>query len=127
MRDGEGHVPKVLDTAFMSDEFQDYLRKHKIQHVTKDVMADNQIALVDSKMGVIKKEMFMQMAADADDEARIHGASSWSEWLRTKPDAKEPDWHTYFTNAAKKQNRKPIDYKSSSKVVIFFIDGNTSL
>ena len=75
MREGEGHIPKVLgtdkDTAFMSEEFQDDLQKHKIQHVTKDVMADNQLSLVDSKMGQLKKEMFMQMVKDADAEARV--------------------------------------------------------
>ena len=55
MREGEGHIPIVLDTdkdtAFMSAEFQDYLQKYKIQHVTTDVMAENQLSLVASKMG----------------------------------------------------------------------------
>ena len=64
-------------------------------------MADNQLSLVDSKMGQLKKEMFMKMAEDADEEARIHGISSWSEWLRSKPDAKEPDWAPYFPEAIK--------------------------
>ena len=126
MREGEGHIPKVLDTdkdtAFMSEEFQDYLRRHKIQHVTKDVMADNQLSLVDSKMGQLKKEMFMQMVKDADAEARIHGISSWSEWLRQKPDAKEPDWHTYFTEAVKTLNRKPLNYLMGQSVKQTFDD-----
>ena len=47
-----GRFSKVLstdtDTAFMNEEFQEYLRYNNIQHVTKDVMADNQLALVDS-------------------------------------------------------------------------------
>ena len=62
-----------------SNESVGLVRKHKIKHVTKEVMADNQLSLVDSKMGQLKKEMFMQMVSDADDEARIYGVSSWSE------------------------------------------------
>ena len=126
MREGEADAPKAVetnkDTAFMSAEFQDYLQKHKIQHVTKDVMADNQLSLVDSKMGQLKKEMFMNMAKDADAEARIHGISSWSEWLRSKPDAKEPDWHTYFTRAVRELNAKPLDYLMGRSVRMTFDD-----
>ena len=79
-------------------------------------------SLVYSKIGQLKKEMFMQMVRDAGDEARIHGISSWSEWLRSKPDAKEPDWHTYFTRAVRELNAKPLDYLMGRSVRMTFDD-----
>ena len=70
MREGLGDLPKVLstdkDTAFMNAQFQEYLRDQKIQHVTKDVMADNQLALVDSKMALMKRHILMRMAQQSD-------------------------------------------------------------
>lgn len=100
MRAGLGDVPKVLstdkDTAFMNGQFQEYLKDNKIQHVTKDVFADNQLALVDSKMAQVKRHILMRMAQESDRMADDAGAPSWAEFLRMEPDAEEPDWHPFF-------------------------------
>ena len=107
MREGLGHVPKVLstdrDTAFMGGPFQEYLRRHKIDHVTKEKFGDSQLGLVDAKMRVIKQMMFREMAADAD----ARGGD-------------EPDWGPFFLRAVRAQNRKPLNYLMGQSVAQTF-------
>ena len=73
------------------------MRDNEIQHVTKDVMADNQLALVDSKMGQVKQYILRRMAEESDQMAARAGAPSWADFLRMRSDAEEPDWHPFFT------------------------------
>ena len=94
----------------MNAQFQEYLRAINIQHVTKDVVADNQLALVDSKMAQVKRHILMRMAQESDFMAEAAGAPSWAEFSRTEPGAEEPDWHPFFTEAVEKLNNKKIDY-----------------
>ena len=79
--------PKVLSTdqdkAFLSEPFQTYLRDNDIQHVTKDVLADNQLALVDSKLGQIKRYIWHMLATMADLRAGMAGADSC--WVAPNP------------------------------------------
>ena len=118
--------PKVLSTdqdrAFLSEPFQTYLRDNEIQHVTKDVLADNQIALVDSKMGQIKTYIAQMLATEADLRAGMVGASTWEIFLRSEPTATEADWHPYFTEAIKRLNEKKLDYLMGRSVEQTFED-----
>ena len=77
-----GDLQKVLP-GILSDTFRAYLTEHGIQHIAKDVLADNQLGLVDSEIGRIKRRMFQRMAAD--NEGRDG----------------EPDWHPYFAEAVR--------------------------
>ena len=114
MRAGLGDIPMVLstdkDTAFMNEDFQSYLRNNNIQHVTNDVMADSQLALVDSNMAQVKKHILMRMAQETDFSAMSAGALSWAEYVRSGPASDEPDWHPYFTEAVQKLNNKKLEY-----------------
>ena len=57
----------------------------------------------------------------------MKGATSWSQWLKKKPDAKEPDWHTYFTNAVKALNEKKLPYLMGRSVDQTFEDDGRPL